>query len=230
MEEKAFTIDLVALFKAWLKRSWIVLIATVIAAVSIFVYYNNFVTKRYTSTTTLYVVNTVDYASTVSSAELSSAADLAQTYIKFMTSRTAFEAISKDISGAYTPSQLMGMVSVTADVDTAILSVSVTSTSQSDAKLLADLVAKVGKEEISRIFKASRVSVVDSASDAGLSYPNSKRKALQLGLAVFVLASALIVFLELIDDRIKSSEQLISEFGIDVIGVIPPQNGGGKDE
>ena len=230
MEEKTFTIDLVALFKACVKRIWIVLIATVITALSTFIYNNNFVAKKYTSTTTLYVVNTVDYASTVSANDLSAAQNLAQTYIRFITSRTTLEAVSKDINGAYSAAQLENMLSVTTDDETAVLSVSVTCGSKSDAKLLADLVAKEGKSEISRIIKASKVSVVDAASDAVLTYPNTKRNVLVCSLLVFLLVIALIIFVELIDNRIKNSEQLVSEFGLDVIGVIPSQNGGAKDE
>ena len=229
MEEKSFNIDLVALFKAWVKKLWIVLIATVIVAVSVFVYNSNFVAKKYTSTTTLYVVNTVDYASTVSVNDLSAALNLAQTYIKFITSRTTLEAVSKDVNGAYTASQLNQMVSVTTDKETAVLSISVTCGSKSDAKLLADLVAEEGKSEISRIIKASKVSVVDSASDAVLTFPNTSRNVITYSLITFLLVSALIIFIELIDDRIKTAEQLKNEFGIDVIGVIPSQNGGGKN-
>lgn len=230
MEEKTLNIDLAALAKAWFKRIWIVLLATVIAAVSVFIYNNSFVTKKYTSTTTLYVVNTVDYASTVSVNDLSAALSLAQTYIKFITSRTTFEAVSEDINGAYTAAQLKKMVSVTTDQETAVLSVSVTCGSKADAKLLADLVAEEGKNEISRIIKASKVSVVDAASDAVLTYPNVSRNVLTYSLFVFLFVSALIIFLELIDDRIKTAEQLKNEFGIDVIGVIPSQNGGAKYE
>lgn len=226
MEEKSLTIDFAALFKAWIKRLWIVLIATVITAASVFVYTNYFVTKRYTSTTTLYVVNTVDYASTVSVNDLSAAADLAETYIRFITSRTTLDAVSESISGAYSSSQLKRMVSVTTDEETAVLSVSVTCASKSDAKLLADLVAEKGKSEISRIIKASKVSVVDSASDAALTYPNIGKKVLTYSLIVFVLVSALILFIELVDNRVKTADQLQNEFGFDVIGVIPSQNGG----
>ncbi|MGN0114927.1 MAG: YveK family protein [Acutalibacteraceae bacterium] len=230
MEEKSFNIDLVALLKAWVKRIWIVLIATVIAAVSVFIYNSSFVAKKYTSTTTLYVVNTVDYASTVSVNDLNAAVNLAQTYIKFITSRTTLEAVSKDVNSAYTASQLKKMVSVTTDQETAVLSVSVTCGSKSDAKLLADLVAEEGKNEIGRIIKASKVSVVDAASDAVLTSPNISRKVVVYSLIVFLLVSALIIFIELIDDRIKSAQQLKDEFGIDVIGVIPSQSGGGKNE
>ena len=230
MDEISFNIDVTALFKAWLRKIWIVLLATVIAAAAVFVYNNNFVSKKYTSTTTMYVVNTVDYASTVSVNDLSAASDLAQTYIKFITSRTTLEAVSKAINGAYSVSQLSRMVSVSADEETAVLSLSVTSESKSDAKLLADLVAEQGKNEISRIIKASKVSVVDSASEAGLTYPNIPKSVLLYSLLVFLLVSALIVGKELLDDRIKTSEQLKNEFGYDVIGVIPSQNGGAKDE
>lgn len=230
MEDTQYSIDLLKLGRILLKRIWIIILVTVICGGVAFGYTQMFVQKRYTSYTTLYVVNTVDYASTVSASDLVAAQSLAEAYTKILTSNTTLSNVSNAIGNAYSINQLKSMVSASKVEDTEILRISVVCPSRSDAKTIANLVAKEGEKEIVRIVKTGSVNVVDTACNAYLSYPNKNKNTFMGVFFGFVVSCAVILIVELADKRIKSSEQLKEISGINIIGMIPNFEGGNENE
>ena len=230
MEETRYSVDLLKLAKILLKRIWVIILATLVCAGVAYGYTQMFVQKRYTSYTTLYVVNTVDYASTVSASDLVAAQSLAEAYTKILTSNTTLSNVSNAIGNAYSMNQLKSMVSASKVEDTEILRISVVCPSRSDAKTIANLVAKEGEKEIVRIVKTGSVNVVDTACNAYLSYPNKNKNTFMGAFFGFVVSCAVILIVELADKRIKSSEQLKEISGINIIGMIPNFEGGSENE
>ena len=230
MEETRYSVDLLKLAKILLKRIWVIILATLVCAGVAYGYTQMFVQKRYTSYTTLYVVNTVDYASTVSASDLVAAQSLAEAYTKILTSNTTLTNVSNAIGNAYSMNQLKSMVSASKVENTEILRISVVCPSRSDAKTIANLVAQEGEKEIVRIVKTGSVNVVDSACNAYLSYPNKNKNTIMGAIFGFIVSCAVILIIELLDKRIKSSEQLKEIDGINIIGMIPNFEGGNENE
>lgn len=230
MEEKELSFDISGIVHALVRRIWLIILAVVVCASAMFVYSSLFMKKMYTSTMRLYVVNTVDYASTVSANDIVAAQNLASSYILFLTSNTTLSNVSKAVNNKYTVGQLKGMVRVSKVSDTEVLQIAVTGESANDVKKLADLVAQEGEKEITRIVKAGKVSVVDYAGNAYLSAPNVKKYTVYGALVGLVLSCGIIIIIELLDKRIKQTHQLTDLFSYDVLGVIPSMIGGNHDE
>lgn len=230
MEEKEMTIDLLSIAKYVLSKIVIVLLVTVLFAAVAFIYTELYIPRKYTSYTDLYVVNTMDSASTVSASDLSAAEKLASAYSKFLKSNTTLTAVSKRISNSYSVKELTGMVDVSTDTETEILRISVTCESRNDAQKIADLVAEEGEKEITRIVKSGSVSVVDPATEAQMTSPNVMKNTLVAGAAGFIVVVVILALISVLDKRIKTKEQLEELFEMDVIGVIPTMNGGDKNE
>lgn len=230
LEEKEMTIDVLSIVKYVFSKIAIVILVTVLCASVSFVYTQLYIPRKYTSYTDLYVVNTVDNASTVSSSDLVAAEKLAASYTKFLTSNSTFDAVAKRINNSYSVKELNKMVEVSTLEGTEILRISVTSESKNDAKKIADLVAEEGEKQIVRIVKSGAVSVVDAATDAVVTSPNVLKNTLVAGFAGFAVVVIILALINILDKRIKTREQLEELFGLDVIGVIPSMYGGDDDE
>lgn len=230
MEEKEITIDVTRLLSAYLKKVWIVIISVLLCSAIAFVYSTFFVPQKYTYGTRLFVVNSVDYASTVSVNELNGARSLAEVYSVFLVDNNTLSNVSKAINGVYSTGQLKSMVSVSRHEDTEILQIYVTCQNPENAKKVADLVAQKGIEEINRLYSTAKVNVVDHDNAASPVSNGAKRNISIAAVIAFAISSAIILLINMLDKRVKSAEQLTDRFGYDVLGIIPAFNGGDLDE
>lgn len=223
-DEDEGSIELWPLVQALLRRWWLIALVAVAAAVLAFAGTKLFVTPTYRSGFTAYVNNRADddKQTVLSNADLSASRYLTYTYAQIIRSRSVLEEAAEKAGLHYSYSELSGMVSTSILSDTEIISVYVVSESPAESMSYAAAIAEVAVAEISNIVDGSSMRVIDQpVMPTGIHSPNYMKNAL-VGLVIgFLLAAAVIVLREVMDDRVKDEGALENRFGIPILGSVP---------
>lgn len=224
-EEEEQSIDLLELFNMLKgKIIWIVAFA-MLGAVIAYAYSSFFITPLYSATAVVYVNSRKDavYVDSISSNEITTSAKLVPTYQAIVSTKTAMRrAIEERGIEGYTPAQLLGMISTSADEDTGVFYITARGADQFYVADIANAVAEVGILEMSKYIEGTTANIIDYAVvPERKSYPSSKKNT----AAGFVLGAALsagvILIYGFMDVRIKKTETFSKVAGVPVLGIIP---------
>ena len=229
MEED--TIDLLELAKALWKNILAIALVAVIFGSAAFGCTAFLIEPKYQATASLYVNNSSfslgNTSFSISNAELSASNSLVSVYIYILNSRTTMEDVIKEANLTYTPEELSEMVSAKGINSTGAFEVTVTSTSPSEAELIANTIAKLLPDRIAEIVDGSSVRIVDYAIIPSHRSGPSMVKNTAIGiLAGGFLAGAVVTIRFLMDDKsklmIKSADELREMYpDIPVLAMIP---------
>lgn len=233
MEDKQREISLKDIFKIIKKNLVFVLAITLIFATSSFFVTKFFIQKTYTSTIKLYVETKTDNlkgANEIITMQ-TYAERLVATYIQMLDTNSFFVAVSEELNEKYTATQLSHMVSFTGIEDTEVFKADVVSTSPTDSKNIADAVAKVAPETISKINKNATLKIVDEATIPKVpTSPNTSRNVFLAMLAGLVISLVISFVRDILDVKLKYNEEMTAINGIPVLAAIPDfENLSGKN-
>ena len=213
-------IDLLELFYYLFERvgyliSAAILGAAIMAALSFFV-----LTPKYEATAKLYVVSQSDSAINLSDLQIGSY--LTSDYTEVFNTWEVHEQVLQNLGLDYDYDQLAGIVEVTNPSDTRILYVTVTSTDPQEATAMANEYARVAQAYIKDTMSSDQPNIFSTALEP--INPVSPKKMLNtlLGfLGGFVLLGAVFVVRFLMDDKIKTSDDITKYIGISTLTIIP---------
>ena len=195
-----------------------VIIATgIIVGLGAFLVAKFFITPQYESETKLYVLNRAnDSATTLSDVQLST--QLTKDYKILVTSAPVMKELKLDMKA----SQLASSISVDTPSDTRVLQITVVSDDPYQAKKIADCVAKVSSQKICDIMKIEQVNVIEEGSLSETPAFAVVQKWTIIGaLAGIVLSAAVIVIKSMLDDTVKTTEDVEKYFDLSTLAVIP---------
>ena len=203
------------------KISWIII--AIILAIGIG---NTFTiltrTPMYKSSTTIVLVNENKDSSTYNTTEQQLNKNLVGTYSEIIKSRMILETVISNLKLDYTSANLASNISVEAVDNTEIIKVSVSDANAKEATSIANEIAKVFMEKIQKIYNLNNVSIIDKAEDAiapyNVNYVKDNAIYVLIGLA---LSCGTIFIFFYFDTTIKSSEEIESKLGLNVIGTVP---------
>ncbi len=204
-------------------KFWIIVAATIASGLFALVANVFFVTPMYTSQAVLYVNNMAERKSAVvTSNDVMVSKELVSTCIVILNSRTVLDKVAQESGLDYTAGQLKSMISAGAVSSTEIFRVQVRNSDPLKAKKIADAILKVAPGEIKRVINGGSVSVIDYATTPlAPSSPNVPKNTLIGAFFGAVLAVFLIIVVNLFDTRIKSEYDLVENFELPIIGVVP---------
>lgn len=178
----------------------------------------------YQTQVSLYVNNNKDAVSqNLDAGDISAATMLVSTYVHLINSNAVLEDVVNRIDLDYDVEDISEMINVSAIEDTQMLILSVSNTNPKHAYIIANAIADTAPSKITEIMDGSTVKVVDYAVEPESPiYPNVLKNII-LGLFLgFALGVAVAVVSELLDNSIKSEEDIAKIIpDIPVIGVIP---------
>ena len=225
--EEIVEIDLFRLLGAMWHRAWVIVLACVICAAAAFSYARFMIKPLYQSSVLLYVngksISVSGASISVSSGDLQLAKSLVSTYLVILETKSTLNDVIEKADLNYSYGQLKGMISAGAVNDTEVFQVTVTSASPTEAALIANTIAEVLPEKVTEIIDNTSVRVVDYADPpTSKSSPNITRYAF-IGLLVgLLLSSAVIILIELQDDKIHDESFLLQTFeDIPLLAAIP---------
>lgn len=220
--EETMMINVQDVFKALLKRAWIIILCAVLVGSAVLVYTVNFVTPMYQANVTLYVNNNSAESSKVISSDLAVALQLVNTYVNIIQSDTVLEKVIDESGFNLTAKDIRNMLSAESVDETEMFRVMITSPDPQMSADIANAIANVAPAEISKIIEGSSAKVIDYAKvPTGRSSPNYVTNTLVGALAGMLMAGAVIVLQVCMDMRVTNEEDLLNICAVPVLGAIP---------
>lgn len=215
-------IDLLEVIHILFSRLWLIIGAGFLVAVICFAVSKFVLTPIYESTTKIYILNKSDNT-TVTYSDVQMGTQLTKDYAELINSRYVLEKVITQLSlNDMEYEDLLDKVSVNTPTDTRIVSITVEHTDPVQAMHIADCIREVAGEHIQNVMDIDAVNVVEPANmpteKAG---PSVMKWTLFGGMAGVFLISAVILILYLLDDTIKSSEDVEKYLGLSTLALIP---------
>ena len=214
--------DMLVLIHILLGRFWLVLSAGFVAAVICFVISAYVLAPVFESTTKIYILNKTDDSS-VTYTDVQMGTQLTKDYAELINSRYVLEKVIEQLSlGDIEYEDLMRTVSVNTPMDTRIVSITVEHTDPEMARNIANCIREVAGEHIQNVMDIEAVNVVETANiPLEKSGPSVVKWSVIGGVAGALLAGAVIMILFLLNDTIKSSEDVERYLGLSTLAMIP---------
>ena len=205
-------IDLRELFYALKKHILIIFAALLAGAVIAGAATKIFITPVYSATSTMLVLTKETTLSSL--ADLQIGSQLTKDYNILITSRTVL--LDMDYKA------LKGCITVDNPTDTRILSITATSTDPEMAKKIADTLAKTSSDFIGDKMEVTPPKIIEEGEVPTVkTSPNTKKNVMVGALAGFVLSAGVIILLTLMDDTIKSEDDIEKYLGLTTLATIP---------
>ncbi len=229
MEKDEIEIDLREVFGHLLNHMWIILLSAVVGLLLFFYVSNVLVDKEFQSSTKIYVLNQQD-SQAVTYTDLQTGTQLTKDYAVLVKSRTVTTQViaDLDLQNQYadmediTPDALAEMISVTTQQDTRIITITVTDKNPTRAQDIANAVRTAASKHIYEVMDIEAVNVVDYANlPEGPISPNVIKNTVIGAFVGIFLAVAIIVIVFLLDDTIKTPDDVERYLGLSVLASIP---------
>lgn len=218
--EKENEIDLIDLLYYLKKKPWIIALVVVVCAAIGLVYTAVFVDTEYTARTRIYVLNRSDSDLSYSDFQISN--QVMDDYVVLITGENVTKQVVKALELDMKPGAVGNMIDVTAPNDTHILQISVTDTDAQRAADIANCVREVASVQIKDIMGVDAVNLVYEAEvPQHKSGPSLTMNTLIAAVIGFAAVVAVLVIIYLLDDTIRTEEDVERHLGLSVLGVIP---------
>ncbi len=221
-ENDVIEIDLLEIINVLLVRFWIIAGVGLLAAAAGFAVSKFVVTPTYESTTKIYILNKSE-STTVTYSDVQMGTQLTKDYAELINSRYVLEEVIEELSLADIEYEdLLDQVSVHTPTDTRIVSITVTDTEPQQAMEIADCIREVAGEHIQNVMDIDAVNVVEEANlpteKAG---PSVAKWTLISGIIGVFLVCVIVLVHYLLDDTIKTSEDVERYLGLSTLALIP---------
>lgn len=215
-------IDLGEIISVLFAKLWFVLLLGVIAGLAALVISKFVIAPIYSSSTKVYVISRQNTDANVTYTDLQTGSQLTKDYLELVKSRTVLTQVITRLDLDLTTTDLSDMITVATPTDTRIISITVNSTDAYLAQKIANDVRVVASEHIRSVMNLQSVNVVDEADVPMIpSSPNIPRNTL-LGVVLGIfLAICIVVVTYVLDDSIKTPDDVERYLGVSVLGSIP---------
>lgn len=214
-------INLADLFWALWSKKWMIMFCGILLAIITGLVCQFVITKKYESTTKVYVVNRQD-SNALTFSDLQMGSQLTKDYKELILSRFVLERVISELNLDQNYGELKNQVGVTIVTDTRLLEITVTDSDPYMAQDIATAVRIAATDHISTVMNIEAVNVADDANlPMGHSSPNVIKNTVIGGMAGIFLAAMIILVLYILDDTIKTGEDVEKHLGLTVLGSIP---------
>lgn len=222
-------IDLKELFFVLLSKWKYILFSTVCLGVATALVNMYILIPQYASTSKLYILS--KSTSLTSLADLQVGTSLTQDYKLIINSRPVVEEVIENLKLDTDYEGLVGRITVDNPTDSRMLYITVTDESSKEAKRIADELARVSAAYIAEKMDQDPPNIFEYgyANPQHVS-PNRKKNTLIGALAGALLASAVVIVLYLMDDTIKTEEDIEKYLNLNTLAVVPEKEQDGADK
>ena len=219
-------IDLGELLHLMYRKLWIIILVGMISAISAGVYTKLCVEPKYTSTTKLYIVNKSASLASLSLSDLQMGSQLTQDYMVLVQSRPVLQQVIDNLKLDLTYRELGNMMTLDNPSNTRILTINVEYTDPYMAKQIVDEIAFVASKQISDIMEMDEPNIVEVGEvPAEASSPNLVKNVAIVGVIGIILTMGIICVNHLMNDTIRTQEDIEKYLGLTTIAMIPYMDG-----
>ncbi len=224
MEELDFK-ELFSIF--WSKKVQIILIILIFAVLGA-IYTMTLVKPKYTSSTTLVLVqaesnkgNTVTTES-ITTTDITLNSKLVSTYSELIKSKNVLRQVMSNLNLDLNEEEIKKNIKVKSVSDTALIEISVTDENPKYAEKLTNEIANVFVQKVSEIYNINNVYIVDKAEfPTEPSNINHLKDIIIFAFAGIFFAFVSVFIINLLDTTVKNSEDIEKKLGISVLASIP---------
>lgn len=223
----ATTIDLVEVFQVIWHWLWLIVLVALACGTAAYAFSKFVLPEEFESTTKIYVLDKSGAGGTNSQStysDLQVGMQLTKDYVELIKSRTVLEAVMKDnhLDQTYTYEQFAETVNVQTPADTRIVTITVTNHDPALAQKLADDIRKRSGELIINTMQIDAVNTYEKANYPDRkSAPSCGRWAVVAALIGALAVSAIVIVRYLLDDTIKTSDDVEKYLGLSNLALIP---------
>ena len=213
-------IDLRELYYALKKRVLVILAAVLAGAVIAGAATKLLMTPVYSATSTMLVLTKETTLSSL--ADLQIGSQLTKDYNILITSRTVLQDVVDELNLDMTYKELMECITIENPSDTRILSITAIDKDPKMAKKIADTLAKTSADFIGDKMEVTPPKIIEEGEVPTIqTSPSTKKNVLIGALAGLILSAGIIILLTLMDDTIKSEEDIENYLGLTTLASIP---------
>ena len=219
-EANMIEIDVLSLLRTIWRKKFLILLTAILTTGLAFAYSAFLATPQYDSTTRLYVVTqSSDNVAGITNQDLQAGSFLVKDYKEIILSQDVLKNVTTTLG---ITDDIKEKITVDIPVDTRILSITVRDSDPNQAATIANTLRDEAAKKIIEVTKVSDVTTLEAAVPAEKpSTPQTKRN-LVLGFIVGAfLATALVIVLEVLDDRVKRPQDIEEGLGMTLLGVVP---------
>ena len=225
-------ITLEDLWNLFIQRILVIVLAAVIAAAGYFAVDMAMYDPQYSSTATLYILRQGDGENTSSGEaanELTLALRLVYDCNYFLKSRTVLNTVIEDLGLDMSYSQLYARISTANPANTRVLEITVQGDTPEQAKAIVDRICQIGPVKIKEAMGFSQVNLYEYGT---LPTAPSNRPGVMtcgiVGVAAAVITYAVFLLMFILDDRMRTEEDVERILGLSILAEIPYTGSGSK--
>ena len=219
-EANTIEIDVLSLLRTIWRKKFLILLTAILTTGLAFAYSAFLLTPQYDSTTRLYVVTqSSDNGAVITTQDLQAGSFLVKDYKEIILSQDVLKNVTTTLG---ITDDIKEKITVNIPVDTRILSITVRDSDPNQAATIANTLRDEAAKKIIEVTKVSDVTTLEAALPAeNPSTPQTKRNLVLGFVAGAFLATALVLVLEVLDDRVKRPQDIEEGLGMTLLGVVP---------
>ena len=220
-------IDLKAVLLEWKKGWWMIAAAMAAGVVAAVLFSKVVLSPVYQSSSMLYVLS--KETTLTSLADLQMGTQLTQDYKVLVTSRPVLDAVTEELGLDMTYEELRAGISIDNPTDTRILTITVENQDPLMAKTLVDCISQTASAYIGSIMEMVPPKIVEEGQIPEYpSSPNVRRNAALGGLAGAALVCGALTLMVILNDTVRTEEDVEHYLGLTTLALVPERNSAGK--
>jgi capsular polysaccharide biosynthesis protein len=220
-DESEIEIDLIDLLMYFQTKLALIIGAFIVGALIAGLVTYFLITPKFTATSTMYMVSSSS-DSVVDLTDLNIGTTLSEDYVELIKTRPIVEGVAEELGLDYTYEQLMSMIDLKVVPNTRIIKISVTSPDKQEARDLANALAVKAETELPKLMDAPKPNIAEKAiTPEHKSSPSLTKNTLIGALALMLIVLAVLTVMYLMDDTVKTADDVEKNFGIMPLTTIP---------
>ena len=218
--DEEIEIDLLELFYALKKRILVLLAAVAAGAAIAGVYTQFFITPLYSATASMLVLTKETTLSSLADLQLGS--ELTNDYSILILTNSVLNEVIDNLNLEMDDKELEKNISIDNPSDSRILEITVTNPDPERAKEIVDELAHVSAEFIGDQMEVTPPKIIEEVEVPSTPTSPSLSRNIVIGAAMgFLLSAGIVVLMTVLDDSIKSEDDIEKYLGISALGSIP---------
>lgn len=220
-EHNEIELDFWDLFRYLKRKVAVLLVAAAIGGVFGFVFTKMTAKPVYTADITVYLMSR-QYEQTVVYTDLTMSAQFVTDYQVLIKSRSVTDAVIDKLDLDMTNEQVARMIDVSYETSSRVVKVSVTDSDPQRAADIANTLGVEGNEIVAQHMNLNSLTLVDEARVPTVpQIASAMKRAVLLAAVAAVLAAGILVLLRVLDDTIRTEEDVERYLGLSTLGIIP---------
>ena len=223
-KQNEIEIDLLDLLRFLMKKVWIIVAIAVLLGTAGAVFTKNVMEEEFTAETRMYILNQSLGSSigSISYSDFQVSDKMMQDYLVLMTGKNVTQEVIDTLGLDMTRSELSDKVSVSAIGTSRVLQIVVTDTDPQRAADIANCIREVAGKQIKKIMDVDAVNLVyEAEAPTRKSGPSVMKNTVIATLIGVIVCAGVFVVIYLMDDTIRTEEDVARHMGLSVLGVIP---------